>query len=180
MTFCNALTAKDLQIADAVAGLYAPAVATFGGNLRKLREARGLSQEELARRMGHARPSTVQSWEKNRRRPRPAAIQALAERLDCSVIELLNEVPSDYDTLRGDGPPVTDTPGEPSLTPIERRVLKLLRGMRVEGQRLAVQSIAGYAVAFPREPLPEQAAPPLRRPEATGRKGRGTRKAAEG
>ena len=126
MIFCKSFTAHDLHVTRLANGGYAVAVATLGGNLRELRKARGLSIEKLAERMGHKRPSTVQSWEKNRRRPRPAAVRKLAAALGdgATPADLLRDVPSDYDQLRG-ATPAPDAP---------RPVLTLAQ---IEGQAVA-------------------------------------------
>lgn len=76
-------------------------MATFGGNLRIIRERLDVSQEELARRLGHKRASTVQAWEKNRRRPRPQNVVDIAAQLGVQPAELVNGVPGDYDSLKG-------------------------------------------------------------------------------
>lgn len=62
-------------------------VAGVGVLLRAWRERVGISQEALAKRMGHARPGTVQAWEKGRRLPKPKTIQALGEILGVTEAE---------------------------------------------------------------------------------------------
>lgn len=61
--------------------LYDEPVSVFGRQLRAWRERAGLSQERLGQRLGHAKPSTVQSWEKGRRTPRPVSVRAIATAL---------------------------------------------------------------------------------------------------
>lgn len=63
------------------------AVAGLGEQLKEWRERAGLSQEAVARRLGHQRPGTVQSWEKGRRKPKPANIKRLADILGASASE---------------------------------------------------------------------------------------------
>lgn len=177
---CKLLTEHDLQIADGLLAGYALGVATFGGNLRLIRERLGVSQEELAKRLGHKRPSTVQSWEKNRRRPRPKNILDVATKLGVPPAELVDDVPGDYDTLKGVGHPTADARSAAELTPIEKRALRLFRKMNERGQRLAVSNIAGIAPAFPREPQPKPAALPAHKNGATKSRAPGKRKAAGG
>jgi transcriptional regulator with XRE-family HTH domain len=105
MTQCKYMTSLQLGIAHPLRAVYPLGVAhTFGGNLRRLRQARGLSQEAVAAALGHKRPSTVQSWEKNRRCPKPESIRVLAEALKCEPWELLEGVATPYDDLRSRPP----------------------------------------------------------------------------
>lgn len=68
----------------------------FGARLRRLREAAGLTQEELALRAGVS-PHAVGALERGqRRRPYPHTVRALAEALDLSEDErnaLINAAP---------------------------------------------------------------------------------------
>ena len=57
--------------------------------LRELRERLGISQEELAERVGcHA--NTIRRWELGYREPRSSDIQKLCEVLNCTGAELLS------------------------------------------------------------------------------------------
>ena len=55
--------------------------------IRELRERAGLSQAELARRMGVKRPSVIQ-WELGQSYPTADKLPRLAEVLACTVDEL--------------------------------------------------------------------------------------------
>lgn len=153
------------------------AVATFGDNLRALRELRGLSQEQLAERLGHKRPSTVQSWEKNRRRPRPGTITTIAAHLQCTPSALLKGVLADYDALRGADDDEDGIAGPLKLTPTERQMLDLLRGMTEVGQRRAIGYIEAIVPSFRREASPAQTPQPAGTTAVTASKARGKRKA---
>ena len=59
-------------------------------NIRKLRKAKGLSQEELAIKLGVVR-QTVSKWEKSLSVPDSEMLIRLAEELDTSVNNLLGE-----------------------------------------------------------------------------------------
>jgi predicted ATPase/DNA-binding XRE family transcriptional regulator len=71
--------------------------ASFGARLRRLREASGLSQEELAHRAGLT-PNAVGTLERGeRRRPYPNTVRALADALDLDDAErakLISSVPT--------------------------------------------------------------------------------------
>lgn len=67
---------------------YAADVATFGDRLAGAREAAGLSQEDLAQRLG-VRLTTVQNWEDDMAEPRGNRLQMLAGMLNVSLSWLL-------------------------------------------------------------------------------------------
>lgn len=66
-------------------GLPAP---TLGARLRRARLERGLTQKDLAARVG-VDWRQVQRWEDDGRRPRPAALARLAQALEVSTADLL-------------------------------------------------------------------------------------------
>jgi transcriptional regulator with XRE-family HTH domain len=63
-------------------------VATFGDRLAGAREAAGLSQEQLAKRLG-VRLTTVQAWEDDASEPRANRLQMMAGMLNVSIRWLL-------------------------------------------------------------------------------------------
>lgn len=70
-------------------------IATFGDRLAGARETAGLSQKELASRLG-VRGQTVEAWENDAKEPRANRLQMLAGLLGVSLSWLL--------TGKGDGP----------------------------------------------------------------------------
>lgn len=72
-------------------------VALLGKNVRREREARGLSQEELAFRAGMKRPY-LSDLERGVRNPSVRALGRLAEALDISPAHLLSASSSKTDT----------------------------------------------------------------------------------
>jgi len=66
------------------------AVDHFGARLQRLRVRKGLSQADIAAHLGISAPS-ISGWEKGRARPKYARLDALAELLDVSLEELLDE-----------------------------------------------------------------------------------------
>lgn len=61
---------------------------TFGDRLARAREAAGMDQRKLARRLG-VKLSTVQNWEFDRSEPRANKVQMLTGMLGVSIVWLL-------------------------------------------------------------------------------------------
>ena len=106
---------------------YGADVATFGDRLAGAREAAGLSQEDLARRLG-VRLSTLQNWEDDLAEPRGNRLQMLAGMLNVSLRWLL--------TAEGDG--LADPEADPKpLAPTADAALADLRRLRARALALA-------------------------------------------
>ena len=103
---------------------YAADVATFGDRLAGAREAAGLTQEDLAQRLG-VRLTTLQNWEDDLAEPRGNRLQMLAGMLNVSLAWLL--------TAEGDG---LAEPADPRPLPAEAEALL------AEVQRLRARAIA--------------------------------------
>lgn len=75
---------------------------SFGGNVRKLRERVGLTQEKLAERLGLRRPTPISLMEGPRRReiPKPPTVRRIAAALGVDPWELMDGVITEYDRLR--------------------------------------------------------------------------------
>ena len=70
---------------------YSPEMATFGDRIAGAREAIGLSQRDLAHRLG-VRTETLRGWEEDRTEPRANRLQMLAGLLNVSMRWLLTGV----------------------------------------------------------------------------------------
>ncbi|MDO8882818.1 helix-turn-helix domain-containing protein [Pseudotabrizicola sp.] len=101
-------------------------VATFGDRLAGAREAAGLSQHDLAKRLG-VRLTTVQAWEDDASEPRSNRLQMLAGMLNVSIRWLL--------TGEGDGLDAPSAPGTHDAATIE--ALSDLARMRAQMLALA-------------------------------------------
>lgn len=77
----------DLAPAPAVAAPAAIGGESFGERLHRLRKLRGLTQGELASRLGVSKP-TVWAWEQGRARPIEERLDAIAEELGVTAAEL--------------------------------------------------------------------------------------------
>ena len=105
---------------------YSDAAATFGDRLALAREAQGLSQAQLARRLG-LRVETVRNWESDRSEPRANKLQMLAGFLNVSMVWLM--------TGEGAGAPATDG-GQGDAANDLGTAIEELRTMRIEQRRL--------------------------------------------
>lgn len=98
---------------------YGPETATFGDRLAAAREAAGMTQETLAKRLG-IKHKTLQSWEDDISEPRANRLNMLAGVLNISIVWML--------TGEGEGLP---DPGEDDmLTPDVNAILTEIRALR--------------------------------------------------
>ena len=102
-------------------GWFSADTATFGDRLAGAREAEGMSQSELARRLG-VKLKTLKAWEDDLSEPRANKLQMLSGVLGVSLIWLL--------TGEGDG--VDEPDAEPVLTPEVRDILLEIRGLKTQ------------------------------------------------
>ena len=102
--------------------------ATFGDRLALAREAAGLTQAQLAIKVG-IRLKTLQNWETARSEPRASRLQILAGVLNVSIVWLL--------TGEGEGG-VQAPPEEPPVSPGTEvaAILKEMRDLRVAQMKL--------------------------------------------
>lgn len=96
---------------------YAADVATFGDRLAGARDAAGLTQEDLAQRLG-VRLTTVQAWEEDMAEPRGNRLQMLAGMLNVSLSWLLTAEGAGLDTP--DGPAPLPPAAEETLSEMQR------------------------------------------------------------
>lgn len=107
-------------------GWYDADTATLGDRINGAREAAGLSQTELARRLG-VRLATIRAWEDDQADPRANKLQMLAGLLGVSIMWLL--------TGKGDG---LDSPAQNAPLPDDLlALLAELRQMRLDQARMA-------------------------------------------
>lgn len=106
-------------------GWFSADAATFGDRLAGAREAMGLSQQELAGRLG-VRARTLEAWENDRAEPRANRIQMLAGMLGVSLMWLM--------TGEGDG---LDGPERRAAALPEGNDLAELREIRADLEAIA-------------------------------------------
>jgi len=104
---------------------YAADAATFGDRLTASREAAGMDQRTLARRLG-IRLKTLDAWENDLSEPRANRLQMLAGVLNVSIRWLL--------TGEGDG--LSEPKPDTELAADAREILTDLRQMRAEMGRM--------------------------------------------
>jgi transcriptional regulator with XRE-family HTH domain len=105
-------------------GWFSAEAATFGDRVSGAREAVGMTQADLARRLG-VKLTTVQAWEDDRADPRANKLQMMAGVLGVSIRWML--------TGEGDGPDGPDA----GIAPDVRAALGELRGLAAEMARLS-------------------------------------------
>jgi HTH-type transcriptional regulator, cell division transcriptional repressor len=105
---------------------YSDSVATFGDRIAGAREAAGLTQEDLATRLG-VRLKTVAAWEDDAFEPRGNRLQMMAGMLNVSLRWLL--------TGEGEDVAPPDTPG--AMTLPAKVALAELGRMRAQLQQLS-------------------------------------------
>ncbi|WP_299483000.1 helix-turn-helix domain-containing protein [Cypionkella sp.] len=108
---------------------YGENTATFGDRLEAARESCGLSQTELAQRLG-VRDTTIKSWEADEWEPRGNRLQMLAGMLNVSLMWLLSG--------RGEGvaAPDTDAPLAMPARSALADIARLRRQMQTLGAEL--------------------------------------------
>ncbi|MEM9795388.1 MAG: helix-turn-helix transcriptional regulator [Pseudomonadota bacterium] len=102
---------------------YDPDITTFGDRLAGARETAGLSQADLARRLG-VKVKTLRAWEVDQSEPRANRVQMLSGLLNVSLVWLM--------TGEGEGPAL---PGEPAESGDGELLRELVRAQR-ESERL--------------------------------------------
>lgn len=109
---------------------YTDATSTFGDRLGLAREATGLSQAELAHRLG-VKVQTLRNWEEDRSEPRANRLQMLAGMLNAPMVWLMSG--------QGAAPEISaEGPGDAMLA---RECLSELRALRTD-QTLLVERMA--------------------------------------
>jgi transcriptional regulator with XRE-family HTH domain len=107
-------------------GWYDPEATTFGDRMTGAREASGLSQSELAKRLG-VKVKTIRAWENDQSEPRANKLQMLAGLLGVSIMWLLSGA--------GDG---LEGPEERAELPDDlAELLKELRRIKVDQARMS-------------------------------------------
>ncbi|MTI03817.1 MULTISPECIES: helix-turn-helix transcriptional regulator [Alphaproteobacteria] len=109
---------------------FGPDAATFGDRLAGAREAAGMTQADLARRIG-VKKTTIAAWENDLSEPRANRLSMMAGMVNVSIMWLL--------TGEGEG---MDAPGEPDQGNLELSgivaELRAIRGeMRASAERAA-------------------------------------------
>lgn len=98
---------------------YGPESATFGDRVAAAREAAGMSQEALAKRLG-VKLRTLQAWEDDQAEPRANRLSMLAGLLNVSIVWLIT----------GEGEGLSEPTEEDLLTPDMKAVLTEIRALR--------------------------------------------------
>lgn len=106
---------------------YGPDSATFGDRLAASRDASGMTQTTLAKRLG-VKLKTLQNWEEDLSEPRANRLQMMAGILNVSMVWLIT----------GEGEGLSDPEGE-SISPDVNAVLLEIRQLRAKFKSQADQ-----------------------------------------
>lgn len=115
-----------MDSSDTVQDWYSERNATFGDRLAAGREAAGMSQEQLARRLG-VKLDTLRKWEEDLAEPRANRLSMLSGLLGVSIRWLLT----------GEGTGVTPPEAEPDTAGDVSALMTEMRALRGEAMRLA-------------------------------------------
>lgn len=109
---------------------YGPDAATFGDRVAGAREAAGMTQAQLARRLG-VKKATLVGWEDDLSEPRANKLSMLAGLLNVSIIWLL--------TGEGEGmpAPVEDAREMPDISGVLAELREIRAAMRTNAERAA-------------------------------------------
>jgi len=108
---------------------YAPEIATFGDRMTAAREAAGMTQESLAKRLG-VKKSTLRNWEDDLAEPRANRLSMLAGLLNVSMMWLING--------EGEGIDGPETEAMPSdLTDIILEIREMKTDLHSKAEQLA-------------------------------------------
>jgi transcriptional regulator with XRE-family HTH domain len=109
---------------------FGPDTATFGDRVSGAREAAGMTQAQLARRLG-IKKSTLIGWEDDISEPRANKLSMMAGLLNVSIMWLL--------TGEGDGmtAPAEDSQGAPDFSGVLAELREICSAMRSNAERAA-------------------------------------------
>lgn len=106
---------------------YAPEIATFGDRMTAAREAAGMTQDALAKRIG-VKKTTLRSWENDLAEPRANRLSMLAGLLNVSMMWLIN----------GEGEGI-DGPEAETMPSDMTEIIHEIRAMKADMHRKAEQ-----------------------------------------
>jgi len=109
---------------------YGPDAATFGDRLAAAREATGMTQTQMARRLG-VKKTTIVAWENDLSEPRANRLSMMAGMVNVSIMWLL--------TGEGEGmdAPQDIAEGMPELAELAAELRSIRGEMRVSAERAA-------------------------------------------
>ena len=107
---------------------YGADAATFGDRVAAAREASGMTQKQLAKRLG-VRVATLRTWEEDLSEPRANRLSMMAGLLNVSMMWLIN----------GEGEGLSDPVEELPMTRETRNILTELRDLRSDLLKRAEQ-----------------------------------------
>ena len=114
---------------------------TVGGNIRKIRERRGITQTELAIRLGIS-SRTVSSWEVNRTEPKMGMLEKVCMVLNCRKSDIIED--TEYDiSLKNENPALLELAKKVALQKRLMAYITKFQALTVEHQ-IAVESMIDF------------------------------------
>jgi transcriptional regulator with XRE-family HTH domain len=144
--------------------------------MRRERQARGLTLEQVADRLGLKRSAPLSTFERSRHVPKAETLEEYAQAIGCTAADLLAGVVTEYDRLRGStSPSALPPPAAPTPPRHAEHVLGLLDGLTEKGRALALEYLEFLVTKFPRETPQGSAVRTRQMRPPTSRKVSGTR-----
>ena len=115
---------------------------TFASNLRQLRKERGMSQDELAEKLGYKSFTTIQKWESGVSEPSMEKVKAIADIFGVTIEQLVNGSVEPQERFTGSSKTLTLVHAKsasaplhaPDLPPDEQRLLDIYRDLSDDGK----------------------------------------------
>lgn len=114
-------------------------MATIGDRIRNRREELGLSQEELAKRLGYKSRSSINKIELNQRNLTQSKIKSIADALETTPSYIMGW------TVNNDKKELTPSESTPQISGIDKEAYDLFAAMSPEKQALALAKLREIA-----------------------------------
>lgn len=126
----------------------------FGNTLRKIRNIRGMTQDDFAALLGTTK-QVISRYEKNQRSPKVSVVAEYAEILGIPVCVLTGDAP--LETIADADSPAPSLQPPIELTAQELGLLEDFRSLNRQGQEYILQTMAMAATIYKNDPVSHMA-----------------------